>query len=565
MKRISLFVISLILAANALAANLTSTELEDVFGSVRAELVRQICDISEISDTSVINSIDNRNLQPFKKEFRKLYKTEKCRIRKKELSQIKAIIKNLPASTGEDFYDCVSISNTAIANSISSLYKNYPNRNEEILSAQTRLNNFLFYIIRESNREITKDNRAESIIENAFASLNQLTQDNDENSTASDHSQNQHIDNISPSSAKGGCIKTLKRLFICLEFLILAAIGIWLYFKDKSKQNDKQTQQAQSHDVQLPIEQTQESNSTTQQQMNQGSDATKIRVAFAKQSKEISVVGASVIGLSHIQMNKPCQDFCGYESLENGWGIAITSDGAGSAEHSEVGSRIVVERGIFHFKQKILTKNWIADNTLPTDAEWTQVAYYAFKSVYDDLKTAAEKKGMNLSSLAATAIVLIHTPKGILVSHIGDGRAGYANRNGCWQSIIVPHKGEEANQTIFITSDFWNIPNHVMSGVIVPESRVIRDTASAFTLMSDGCESACWLCNRFNDKKQMYCDPNEPYDKFFTPICNSIESMKNEQGYSDEMEKKWANYLLSEGKFAKEPDDKTMIVGTLLY
>lgn len=565
MKRISLFVISLILVANALAANLTSTELEDVFGSVRAELVRQICDISEISDTSVINSIDNRNLQPFKKEFRKLYKTEKCRIRKKELSQIKAIIKNLPASTGEDFYDCVSISNTAIANSISSLYKNYPNRNEEILSAQTRLNNFLFYIIRESNKEITKDNRAESIIENAFASLNQLTQDNDENSTASDHSQNQHIDNISPSSAKGGCIKTLKRLFICLEFLILAAIGIWLYFKDKSKQNDKQTQQAQSHDVQLPIEQTQESNSTTQQQMNQGSDATKIRVAFAKQSKEICVVGASVIGLSHIQMKKPCQDFCGYESLENGWGIAITSDGAGSAEHSEVGSRIVVERGIFHFKQKILTKNWIADNTLPTDAEWTQVAYYAFKSVYDDLKTAAEKKGMNLSSLAATAIVLIHTPKGILVSHIGDGRAGYTNRNGCWQSIIVPHKGEEANQTIFITSDFWNIPNHVMSGVIVPESRVIRDTASAFTLMSDGCESACWLCNRFNDKKQMYCDPNEPYDKFFTPICNSIESMKNEQGDSDEMGKKWANYLLSEGKFAKEPDDKTMIVGTLLY
>lgn len=565
MKRISLFVISLILAANAFAANLTSTELEDVFGSLRAELVRQICDISEISDTSVFNSIDNRNLQPFKKEFRKLYKTEKCRIRKKELSQIKAIIKNLPASTGEDFYDCVSISNTAIANSISSLYKNYPNRNEEILSAQTRLNNFLFYIIRESNKEITKDNRAESIIENAFASLNQLTQDNDENSTASDHSQNQHIDNISPSSAKGGCIKTLKRLFICLEFLILAAIGIWLYFKDKSKQNDKQTQQAQSHDVQLPIEQTQESNSTTQQQMNQGSDATKIRVAFAKQSKEICVVGASVIGLSHIQMKKPCQDFCGYESLENGWGIAITSDGAGSAEHSEVGSRIVVERGIFHFKQKILTKNWIADNTLPTDAEWTQVAYYAFKSVYDDLKTAAEKKGMNLSSLAATAIVLIHTPKGILVSHIGDGRAGYTNRNGCWQSIIVPHKGEEANQTIFITSDFWNIPNHVMSGVIVPESRVIRDTASAFTLMSDGCESACWLCNRFNDKKQMYCDPNEPYDKFFTPICNSIESMKNEQGDSDEMEKKWANYLLSEGKFAKEPDDKTMIVGTLLY
>lgn len=565
MKRISLFVISLILVANAFAANLTSTELEDVFGSVRAELVRQICDITEISDSSVLNSIDNRSLQTFKKEFRKLHKTEKCPVRKKELSQIKTIIKNLPYSTGDNFNDCVSISNTAIANSISSLYKIYPNRDDEILSAQIRLNRFLFYIIRESNREITTDNRAESIIENAFASLNQLSQDNDENSAVSDHSQNQHIDNISQSISKGSCIKTLKRLFICLEFLILAAIGIWLYFKHKSKQNDKQTQQAQSHDIQLPIEQPQESNSTTHQQMNQGSDATKIRVAFAKQSKEISVVGASVIGLSHIQMKKPCQDFCDYESLENGWGIAISSDGAGSAEHSEVGSRIVVERGIFHFKQKILTRSWMDDNTLPTDAEWTQVAYYAFKLVYDDLKTAAEKIGKDISSLAATAIVLIHTPKGILISHIGDGRAGYANRNGCWQSIIVPHKGEEANQTIFITSDFWNIPNYVMSGVIVPESRVIRETASAFTLMSDGCENACWLCNRFNDKKQMYYDPNEPYDKFFTPICSNIESMKNKQSDSDKIKTKWANYLLTEGKFAKEPDDKTMIIGTLLY
>ncbi|MBO5392318.1 MAG: protein phosphatase 2C domain-containing protein, partial [Pseudomonas sp.] len=251
-------------------------------------------------------------------------------------------------------------------------------------------------------------------------------------------------------------------------------------------------------------------------------------------SKDLSVVGASVIGLSHIQMNKPCQDYCGYEELENGWGIAITSDGAGSAEHSEVGSKIVVERGIFHFKQKILSKKWMAENMLPTDAEWTQSAYYAFKSVYDDLKIVAEKNGKTLSSLAATAIVLIHTPRGILVSHIGDGRAGYADLNGCWKSIIVPHKGEEANQTIFMTSEFWNIPNYVMSGVIVPESRVIRDVPSAFALMSDGCENTCWLCNRYDEEKQMYGDPNEPYDKFFTSICTSIESMRNTNEHLDD-------------------------------
>ena len=185
--------------------------------------------------------------------------------------------------------------------------------------------------------------------------------------------------------------------------------------------------------------------------------------------------------------------------------------------------------------------------------------------MYEDLKTVAEKNGKTISSLAATAIVLIHTPKGILVSHIGDGRAGYADINGCWKSLIVPHKGEEANQTIFMTSDFWNIPNYVMSGVIVPESRVIRDVPSAFALMSDGCENNCWRCNCFDNKKQMYGDPNEPYDKFFTSICSSIDSMRNTNEHLDNRKTKWANYLLSTGKFAKEPDDKTMIVGTLLY
>lgn len=571
MKRILLFFISLIFGVNALAGNLTSTELEDVFGSVRAELVRQICYIAEISDTTVLNNIENRSLKPFKGEFKKFYEVEKDANRKKELSQIDMIINTLPSLSGDNVNDYVQRLNFAIANSITSLYKSYPDRAYEILCVQKRLSELLYFIILESNCTISSDNRSECIIENAFARLNQKKQ-NDENDNVSD-SQSPGPDEFDESTtdSKRGCGKNLKRILICIAFMVIATFGFWFYrkyFKLKPNENNIQPKQMQVEKPSDTIEQKQVPVPTTQQsQINQVEklDVTKVRVAFAEQSKDLSVVGASVIGLSHIQMNKPCQDYCGYEELENGWGIAITSDGAGSAEHSEVGSKIVVERGIFHFKQKILSKKWMAENMLPTDAEWTQSAYYAFKSVYDDLKIVAEKNGKTLSSLAATAIVLIHTPRGILVSHIGDGRAGYADLNGCWKSIIVPHKGEEANQTIFMTSEFWNIPNYVMSGVIVPESRVIRDVPSAFALMSDGCENTCWLCNRYDEEKQMYGDPNEPYDKFFTSICTSIESMRNTNEHLDDRKTKWANYLLLTGKFAKEPDDKTMIVGTLLY
>lgn len=570
MKRVSLFFISLILGVNVFAGNLTPTELEDVFGSIRAELVRQICYIAEITDTTVLNNIENRSLRSFKGEYKKFYEIETDSNRKKELSQIEGIINTLPSLSGDNVNEYVQKLNTAVANSISSLYEKYPGRAGEILSIQKRLSELLYFTIQELNREITADNRSECIIENAFAYLEQQNQNELDDSISDDRNLNSGEVKESTTDSERGCSKNLKRIFICIVFLFIASLVSWFYhkyFMHKPKHNDKQPQPMQHQDSILTVEPQQTSFTMTQLQKNTEEvlDTTKIRVAFADQSKDVTVVGASVIGLSHIQMNMPCQDYCGYEVLENGWGIAITSDGAGSAEHSEVGSKIVVERGIFHFKQRITSKKWMDDDTLPTDAEWTQVAYYAFKSVYEDLKTVAEKNGKTISSLAATAIVLIHTPKGILVSHIGDGRAGYADINGCWKSLIVPHKGEEANQTIFMTSDFWNIPNYVMSGVIVPESRVIRDVPSAFALMSDGCENNCWRCNCFDNKKQMYGDPNEPYDKFFTSICSSIDSMRNTNEHLDNRKTKWANYLLSTGKFAKEPDDKTMIVGTLLY
>ena len=62
------------------------------------------------------------------------------------------------------------------------------------------------------------------------------------------------------------------------------------------------------------------------------------------------VIGSSVIGKNHIAMHLPCQDSCGYDNLGKGWGIAVTSDGAGSAEHSEVGSKVIVLRAIDCFK-----------------------------------------------------------------------------------------------------------------------------------------------------------------------------------------------------------------------
>lgn len=285
---------------------------------------------------------------------------------------------------------------------------------------------------------------------------------------------------------------------------------------------------------------------------------------FATENNGWIIVGASVIGRGHVGSGFPCQDSNSYAILGNGWGIAITSDGAGSAKHSHVGSKIVVTRAKVYFEQLILASSWYKNNTLPDDMTWSKTAFKAFKAVRDDMQKFAEDKQTKLESLAATAIVVVHTPMGLLVAHIGDGRAGYQDKSGAWHSLITPHKGEEANQTIFITSDFWNIPFYEMSGVSVPETRVIRESATSFVLMSDGCEHTSWDCNLYDADKGIYYDPNTPHVAFFNPLIETLKEHKRGQLPFADRSEKWSNYLDKGNKsFIKETDDKTMILGTI--
>ena len=280
---------------------------------------------------------------------------------------------------------------------------------------------------------------------------------------------------------------------------------------------------------------------------------------FAERNDGCVVVGTSVIGNSHISMGLPCQDNCKYAYIKERWGIAITSDGAGSAKHSEIGSRIVVERGIYYFQNVIRQKKWIENKALPTEAEWTNIAYTTLKAIRDNMETFANTKSIELSSLNATIIVVIHTPFGFLTTHVGDGRAGYKDETDEWKSFIIPHKGEEANQTIFLTSDFWKVPYYVMSGVMVPESNVVRCRPVAFTLMSDGCEHAAWQCNMRNDKTGMYYDPNKPFERFFNPLVADLLS-----DMSADLKTRWTRFvMLGNNSFKNEPDDKTMILGII--
>ena len=273
------------------------------------------------------------------------------------------------------------------------------------------------------------------------------------------------------------------------------------------------------------------------------------------------IVGASVKGNGHIQSDMPCQDNNKFELYENGWGIAVVSDGAGSAKHSDLGSKVVVERCITHFKKLLEKESWIKNNILPTDAEWLQKSYYTLKTVRDEIEMVSNKNYIELKSLSATCLVVIFSPLGLLTVHVGDGRMGYQSVSGEWKAIMTPHKGSEANQTIFLISEFWTTPNYVMSGVLVPESVVIRERVKAFTLMSDGCENTAWQCTAQNPETGKYYDRNKPFEGFFNPLEETMLSFQTDNIPFDERQTKWYNFIESgTNGFIKEQDDKSMIL-----
>ena len=151
-------------------------------------------------------------------------------------------------------------------------------------------------------------------------------------------------------------------------------------------------------------------------------------------------------------------------------------------------------------------------------------------------------------------------------SHIGDGRAGYCTESGQWKSLLIPHKGEEANQTIFLTSSPWITDNDFqMSGVLVPESRVISEKVIAFTLMSDGCENHSFDCSKMDYEKNKWLDPNLPSEKFFNPLLEQLKQMHNHKVAFEEVTANWIKFI-EEGTpgLKEESDDKTLILGILI-
>lgn len=271
------------------------------------------------------------------------------------------------------------------------------------------------------------------------------------------------------------------------------------------------------------------------------------------------IAKGSSIGGRHIEDNTPCQDAnIAFYDAELNYGIAVVSDGAGSATNSEKGSYFIVNQVIQIVKTKITSNNF--PDFLETDKQAIDSFFIdTFKVLYEQLGNFANANDLPIKSLAATVIVVLFSKSGLICSHIGDGRAGFQDMDNNWFPVLEPYKGEEANQTIFVTSDIWKNPQEFI------RTTVIKQPIQSFTLLSDGCENATFELNRFNEETQLYERLNNPYPKFFNPNINVLRELHKSGKTPKEIDELWVAFLHNGNeKFESEIDDKTLILGTLI-
>ncbi len=271
----------------------------------------------------------------------------------------------------------------------------------------------------------------------------------------------------------------------------------------------------------------------------------------------------SIVGASHKRIGLPCQDSSKFHYIKNSnFIIAVVSDGAGSCVNSQIGSQFLVDNVIKKIINSYNYNKWgIKDNIKLLKENWRKKSYFIFKKLKKDLLKKAEKENIDFKSLSATLIVTISNGEFIACANIGDGRAAFRNKEGDWMPMMVPTRGEEANQTIFITSGLWDKKNQEeYFGTFFYENPI-----TAFSLLTDGCERASFEVNIFNEKEGKYFDPNTPFKPFFEPNYNTLLELKNENIKQKELNEMWRQYIENGNEVLKnEYDDKTMILSVII-
>ncbi|PHX83398.1 MAG: hypothetical protein CK537_06015 [Flavobacteriales bacterium] len=229
--------------------------------------------------------------------------------------------------------------------------------------------------------------------------------------------------------------------------------------------------------------------------------------------------------------------------------LLVVCDGAGSKKHSKAGADHCAAALVSEFSKRL------SGGVRLSAQNWKTEAHEAFLDVAKSLEVLSQTHALQLVDYGCTGIVVLATEDFVGCAHVGDGRAGFLDDKSCWQSILVPYKGAEANATVFMS--MLNPGN--AEQFIRTTCHQVR-TRSVMAL-SDGPEGVCWHMSTKDRTGTKIEDPNVPSANFFTKIANQLVAATTSKVPQSDLDKLWSDFLTGGNEqLLKEPDDKTLLI-----
>lgn len=213
--------------------------------------------------------------------------------------------------------------------------------------------------------------------------------------------------------------------------------------------------------------------------------------------------------------------------------LIVTSDGAGSAAHSEEGSALVCEQALQWLEWRLSSgESFLTseDGVALIHNLRTQLENYA----------AEEERSYTLRDLACTVNVAAVLPDQAWFLQVGDGASIIQSEGEPLEVVFWPDNGEYANQTYFVTDV---ADEHI-------HAKVIEGALDRIGLMTDGLQTLALVLQQ-----------KAAHPPFFEPLFKAVEGLEIDDDEAHlALQAGLKRFLNSAGVNARTSDDKTLVL-----
>jgi hypothetical protein len=209
------------------------------------------------------------------------------------------------------------------------------------------------------------------------------------------------------------------------------------------------------------------------------------------------------------------------------------ADGAGSAEHSELGASAAVIAALDYLEEQLPSTDEL------TDEAWNAIASCALDMANLAIVLRAESLNVEPRELASTLLIAIASPLYIAAAQVGDGAIVARLEGGEIKSVTAPYNGEYPNETVIITSQ--DVDKAL-------QATLLRGNIAGIALFTDGLQAIA-----------LSSLDNSPHIPFFEPMFRFAAAVSDQ----DEAVARLEEFLGSPRFEQRTDDDLTLVIASV--